>query len=311
MILLLLATILPIAIFFLFQRQKKLGKGVLPPGPPGLPFVGNLHQFDTSAPHIYLWKLSKKYGPLMSMKLGSIPLLVVSSPKTAKEVLKAHDQVFCSRPRALGQDKLSYNGLDVALAPYSESWRESRKICVLHLLSNKQVQSFRPIREEEVFRMIRGLSIKASLGQVINFSVTMLSFTSTLICRIAFGKIYSEEGQEIRRFDKLMFESQAMLGGFFMSDYLPSFGWVDKLSGMIDRLDKTFKDLDEFYQELIDEQMDPSREKSVNPNILDLLIQLKEEQSCSIDLTWDHVKAILMMCEPEINPVEYEIWIRC
>ncbi|KAG8373931.1 hypothetical protein BUALT_Bualt11G0076500 [Buddleja alternifolia] len=295
MILVLLATILPIAILFLLHKQKKLRKGVLPPGPPGLPFIGNLHQFDTSAPHIYLWKLSKKYGPLMSMKLGSVPLLVVSSPKTAKEVLKTHDLAFCSRPRALGQDKLSYNRLDVTLAPYSESWRELRKICVLHLLSNKQVQSFRPIREEEVFRMIRNTSVKACLGQVINLSVTMFSLTSTLICRIAFGKIYDKEGLERRRFDELMIESQAMKGGFIVSDYLPLFGGVDKLSGMIDRLDKTFKDLDEFYQELIDEQMDPSRPKSVNPNILALLIQLKEEQSCSIYLTWDHIKAILMI----------------
>ncbi|KAG8373945.1 hypothetical protein BUALT_Bualt11G0077900 [Buddleja alternifolia] len=297
MILLLLATILPIAILFLLRKQRKLRKGVLPPGPPGLPFIGNLHQFDTSTPHIYLWKLSKKYGPLMSMKLGSVPLLVVSSPKTAKEVLKTHDLAFCSRPRVSGQAKLSYNRLDVAFAPYSESWRELRKICVLHLLSNKQVQSFRPIREEEVFRMIRDISVKACLGQVINLSVTMLSLTSTLICRVAFGKIYDEGGQEKRRFDQLMIESQAMQGGFFVSDYLPSFGWVDKLSGMIDRLDKTFKDLDEFYQEIIDEQMDPVRPKSVNPNIVDLLIQLKEEQSCSIDLTWDHVKAIVMVSD--------------
>ncbi|KAG8373934.1 hypothetical protein BUALT_Bualt11G0076800 [Buddleja alternifolia] len=142
--------------------------------------------------------------------------------------------------------------------------------------------------------MIRNIFVKACLGQVISLSVTRFSLTSTLICRIAFGKIYDDEGLERRRFNELMIESQAMKGGLFESDYLPSFGWVDKLSGMIDRLDKTFKDLDEFYQEPIDELMDPSRPKSVNPNILDLLIQFKEEQSCSIDLTWDHIKAILM-----------------
>ncbi|KAI3447311.1 hypothetical protein Pfo_003976 [Paulownia fortunei] len=294
MVLLLLALILPVVILFLFHRQKRLREALYPPGPPGLPFIGNLHQFDTATPYIYLWQLSNKYGPLMSMKLGSVPVLVVSSPEMAKEVLKTNDLAFSSRPRVLGQDKLSYSGLDVAFAPYSDSWRELRKICVLHLLSNKQVQSFRPIREDEVFRMIRNLSARASSGEVANLSVTMLSLTSTLICKIAFGKMQDEEGSERHRFDELMIESQAMQGGFFFSDYLPSFSWVDKLSGMIARLDKISKDLDEFYQELIDERLDPSRPKSVNPNILDLLIQLKEEKSCSIDLTWNHVKAILM-----------------
>ncbi|KAK6126615.1 hypothetical protein DH2020_039640 [Rehmannia glutinosa] len=293
-ILLLLSLILPLVILIIYHKQKRQQKSLHPPGPPGLPFIGNLHQFDTSAPHIYLWQLSKKYGPLMSMKLGSVPVLVVSSPKMAKEVLKTHDLIFSSRPRVLGQDKLSYNRLDVAFAPYSESWRELRKICVLHLLSNKQVQSFRPIREEEVFRMIRSLSVRASSGQATNLSATMLSLTSTFICRVAFGKMFDEEGLDKRRFDELMIESQAMQGGFFFSDYLPSFGWLDRLSGMIGRLDKVCKELDEFYQELIDEHLDPSWPKSENPNILDLLIKLKEEKACSIDLNWDHVKAILM-----------------
>ncbi|KAL3825580.1 hypothetical protein ACJIZ3_021609 [Penstemon smallii] len=295
-LLLLAALIVPIIILFLFlfPKKKRLQKSLNPPGPSGLPFVGNLHQFDTSTPHIYLWKLSKKYGPLMSMKLGKVPVLVISSPKIAKEVLKTQDLAFCSRPRILGQYKLSYKGLDVAFTPYSDSWRELRKICVLHLLSNKQVQSFRPIREEEVSRVIENLSLMASAGQVANLSKMMLFFTSTLICRIAFAKKYDEEESERLRFDKLMIENQAMEGGFFVSDYLPFFGWVDKLSGMMSRLDKSFKELDEFYQELIDEHLDLNSPKSMNPNILDLLIQLKENKSCSIDLTWDHIKAVLM-----------------
>ncbi|KAK6152164.1 hypothetical protein DH2020_014799 [Rehmannia glutinosa] len=246
-ILLLLSLILPLVILIIYHKQKRQQKSLHPPGPPGLPFIGNLHQFDTSAPHIYLWQLSKKYGPLMSMKLGSVPVLVVSSPKMAKEVLKTHDLVFSSRPRVLGQDKLSYNRLDVAFAPYSESWRELRKIFVLHLLSNKQVQSFRLIREEEVFRMIRSLSVRGEFGQATN-----------------------------------------------LSDDVVSNEHVYLLSGMIGRLDKVCKELDEFYQELIDEHLDPSWPKSENPNILDLLIKLKEEKACSIDLNWDHVKAILM-----------------
>ncbi|KAH6798530.1 hypothetical protein C2S51_035014 [Perilla frutescens var. frutescens] len=189
----------------------------------------------------------------MSMKLGSVPVIVVSSPEMAKEILKTHDLAFCSKPSVLGQQKLSYNGSDIGFAPYSESWRELRKICVVHLFSNKQVQSFRPIREEEVFRMIGNLSATASSGGVANLSEITLSLTSSLICRAAFGKKISDERES--RFDELMIECQAMQVGFFVSNYLPWFGWVDKLSGMISRLDRVFKDLDEFFQELIDEHL--------------------------------------------------------
>lgn len=284
--------------FFLILNQKRLvKKSFLPPGPPCLPFIGNLLQFDTASPHLYLWKLAKKYGPLMSMKLGSRPVLVVSSAKMAKEVLKTHDLTFSSRPEFLGLQKLSYSGLDVAFAPYGESWRETRKICVLHLLSNKQVQSFTPVREDEVFCMIRRISdlARSNHDNLTNLSEIVLSFTSSLICRIAFGKKFDDqEGSEVKKFDELMYEAQAMQGGLFVSDYLPSFSWVDKLSGMATRLEKTFQKLDSFYQELIDEHLKPNSSKSMNKDILDILIQLKEEQSSSLELTLDHIKAVLM-----------------
>uniref|UniRef100_A0A1W7HBV7 Cytochrome P450 n=1 Tax=Scoparia dulcis TaxID=107240 RepID=A0A1W7HBV7_SCODU len=288
------AAILALAVLSFTRNKKKSLKPVHPPGPPGLPFIGNLHQFDISKPHIYLWQLSKKYGPIMLMKLGIKQVIVISSANIVKEVLKTQDQAFSGRPMVLGHQKLSYNGLDVAFAQYSDSWRELRKIYVVHLLSNKLVQSFRPVREDEIFSMIRNISRISSTGQVANLSQIMLSLTSSLICRIAFGKKCDEEALGKRRFDELMIESQAVQGGFFVSDYLPSFGWVDKISGMIDKVEKTYKDLDEFYQELIEEHLDATRPKSAHPDILDLLIQLKEEHSCSIDFTWDHIKAALM-----------------
>jgi hypothetical protein len=40
--------------------------------------------------------LSKKYGDIMQLKLGSIHTIVVSSPEIAKQVLKVHDLIFAS-----------------------------------------------------------------------------------------------------------------------------------------------------------------------------------------------------------------------
>ena len=78
----------PLFLLFLYRKHRKNG-GLLPPGPPGLPFIGNLHQMDNSAPHRYLWQLSKQYGPLMSLRLGFVPTIVVSSAKIAREVMKS------------------------------------------------------------------------------------------------------------------------------------------------------------------------------------------------------------------------------
>ncbi|CDP19791.1 unnamed protein product [Coffea canephora] len=206
-----LLSALPIIYLILLQKKgKKSSTKSHPPlpAPPGIPIIGNMHQFDSSAPHIYLWELSRKYGPLMSLKHGCLPVLVVSSARMAEEVMKNHDLIFCSRPPMLGQRKLSYNGQDIGLAPYTNQWRELRKICVLHLLSSKRVQSFRPIREDEVYRMIQKISRESASSQVTDLTHTLLSLTCTMICRIGFGKRYDEEGQERKRFHFLIHEAR-------------------------------------------------------------------------------------------------------
>ncbi|KAF2284282.1 hypothetical protein GH714_020223 [Hevea brasiliensis] len=94
----------------------------------------------------------------MSLRIGFVPILVVSSAKIAKEIMKTHDLLFCGRPSTLSQQKLSYNGLDLAFAPYGSYWKEIRKICVIHLFNSNRVRSFRPIRESEVSHMLGKIS---------------------------------------------------------------------------------------------------------------------------------------------------------
>ncbi|KAI8014924.1 Cytochrome P450 71A9 [Camellia lanceoleosa] len=292
--LLLFLIALPIFLFFILHKHRVNRHVLLPPGPTGLPFIGNLHQLDNSAPHRYLWQLSKQYGPLMSLRLGSVPTLVVSSARMGKEVMKTHDLEFASRPSMVGQQKLSYNGLDLVFTPLNDYWREMRKICVLHLFNSKRVQSFQSVREDEVLLMIKKISKQASAKKGINLSDTVMSLTSTIICRVAFGKRYEDEDHERSRFHSLLNEAQALMAIFFVSDYFPLMGWIDKLSGLYGRLEKNFKELDMFYQEIINDHLDPKRQTSEQEDITDVLLKLQNDHSFTIDLTLDHIKAVLM-----------------
>ncbi|CAN4090823.1 unnamed protein product [Withania somnifera] len=285
---------LPIILIFLVNKVKTSRNSILPPGPLGLPIIGNLLQYDSSTPHIYFWKLSKKYGKIFSLKLGSTPIVIVSSAKLAKEVMKIQDLAFCSRPSTLCQKKLTYNAGDIVFSPYNDYWREIRKICAIHLFSLKKVQYFSPIREDEVSRMIKKISHQATTSKITNLSKIVISLTSTIICRVAFGIRFDEEAHEERRFDELSHESQDILASFFVSDFFPSLGWIDKLTGLTNRLEKNFKDLDEFYEELIEQHHNPNRPKSMEGDIIDILLQLRKEQSTPINLTLDNIKAVLM-----------------
>ncbi|XP_051133410.1 6,7,8-trihydroxycoumarin synthase-like [Andrographis paniculata] len=296
LLLLLLITLSTIFISILF-RFKKSRKPGPPPGPPPLPVIGNLHQLTKATHlHLHLWRLSKKYGPLLRMKLGSTPMIVVSSAKLAEQVLKTEESSICSRPKHVGQQKLSYNGMDMAFSPYNDHWRELRKITTVHLLSAKKIESFRPFREDEMSRMVARVSAAASSGQAVNLNATSTTLFGTLICRIAFGKRYEEGGFDIRRFEHLLHEGQAVMTAFFVSDYFPMLGWFDYLWGSISRLERIWKELDEFYQELIDEHLDSNWKKMKHEvdDILGILIDLKQRKTSSMDISWDSIKGFLM-----------------
>lgn len=173
-----------------------------------------------------------------------------------------------------------------------------KKICTLHLFSPKKVQSFRPIREDEVSRMINRVTQLASSSKLVNLSEIMSSLSSNISCIVGFGKRYDEKGYESKRFSKLLCEAQAMIGGFFLSDYFPIFGrWIDCIfTRKANRLEKIYNELDLFYQELIEEHLSPTRPKSMDGDIIDMLIALRDQNqsSSSLNLTWDHIKAVLM-----------------
>jgi flavonoid 6-hydroxylase len=74
----------------------------------------------------------------------------------------------------------------MSFTPYGDYWRKLRKICTLELLSSKRVQSFQPVRIEELTNLIKFIASKE--GTPMNLTKQMLSTISTITARVAFGK---------------------------------------------------------------------------------------------------------------------------
>ncbi|KZV31435.1 hypothetical protein F511_40751 [Dorcoceras hygrometricum] len=287
--------LLSFSIIFLFNLLKRKNPNKtsrLPPGPKGLPLIGNLHEFDPVHPHVYLRELAKKYGPLMTMKFGFRTAVVISSARVAKLAFKNNDLALAGRPTLIGLQKYSYNGHDITFSNYNETWRELRKLSVIHLFSVKQVVSFYPIRRDEVSRMIKDMIKKSYSSEVINLSHASFFLVNRIICRAGFGKNYDELGE--KKFDEVFKESQELAGAFYFGDYFPLLGWIDTITGIRSKLDKNFRVLDEFYQGLIRDHLDPNRPESMKGDILDLMLKLKQEQAAPVPIEWENVKGILM-----------------
>ncbi|CAK9151340.1 unnamed protein product [Ilex paraguariensis] len=162
----------------------------LPPSPPKLPIIRNLHQLGLY-PHRSLQSLARQHGPLMLLCFGSVKVLVASSIDATHEIMKTHDRIFSNRPRSSIPSTLLYNFKDIAFAPYGEYWRQVKSIAVLQLLSHKRVQSFRKVREEETDLLIEKIREALSSSSLINFSNMFMLLTNDVVCRVALGRKYS------------------------------------------------------------------------------------------------------------------------
>ncbi|OVA19512.1 Cytochrome P450 [Macleaya cordata] len=128
----------------------------LPPGPRGLPLVGNLFSLEPDL-HIYLTKLAQVYGPILKLQLGSKVCVVLSSSSLAKEVLRDHDAIFANRDSSIAALVSSYGGLDIGWSPINSEWRKLRKVFAHDMLSNKNLDSCYSLRREVVRQTVRDL----------------------------------------------------------------------------------------------------------------------------------------------------------
>ncbi|XP_034215493.1 cytochrome P450 71A1-like [Prunus dulcis] len=277
---------------FIYKDKSRKRRVKLPPSPPKLPVIGNLHQLRNK-PHLSLRCLAEKYGPIIYLQLGEIPTVVVSSARLAREVLKTHDLALSSRPQIFSAKHLFYNCTDVVFSPYSAYWRHIRKICILELLSTKRVQSFSHVREEEVARLVR--RVAESYPGTTNLTKMLGLYANDVLCRVAFGRGFSEGGDYDRHgFQKMLEEYQELLGGFSIGDFFPSMEFIHSLTGMKSRLQETFRRFDELFDQMVTDHLNPKREKEEHKDLVDVLLDIQKKESTEMPLTMDNVKAIIL-----------------
>lgn len=272
-------------------KIRKRPTSNLPPGPSNLPIIGSMHHFIGSLPHRALRDLAKKHGPLMHVRLGEVSTIVVSSPELAKEVMKTHDSIFASRPSILSSTIMSYDSTNIAFAPYGHYWRQLRKICILELLSPKRVESFRPIREEELSSLIKWIDSKA--GSPINLTQKVFSTIFGITSRAAFGK----KCQEQEKFISIVKESIELAAGFNIADVFPSVKLLHLISGVRPKLERMHREADRIMENIINEHKEATRagKAATAEDLVDVLLKFQEHGDSEFSLTNDNIKAVILV----------------
>ncbi|KAJ6598661.1 cytochrome P450 [Mycena sp. CBHHK59/15] len=127
---------------FLQQGPTKF----LPPGPPGLPFIGNLHQLSSRS-WLTFTRWREIYGPLFYLNIAGQNFVVLGSHKVAADLLDRRAQIYSDRPRNIVAGLLTGN-LVFAFSQHNDIWKRMRRGSH-EALNNQMSRNYHMFQENE------------------------------------------------------------------------------------------------------------------------------------------------------------------
>ncbi|KAL2924734.1 hypothetical protein RDABS01_007765 [Bienertia sinuspersici] len=266
----------------------------LPPSPPKLPIIGHLHLVG-SLPHRSFQALANKYGPLMHLKLGSMNVIVISSPQMADRLLRTHDVLCAKRPMSEVSHDLSYGSKGIIFTPYSSYWQSARKLCVMELMSASKIRSFSWLREEEMGKLMSSLKDASKANKVVDIGASVGGVLEELIYRMLYGA--PKEDLALR---EVVLEALRLSGTLNIADYLSFLAPFDP-QGLKRRIKKLMKTVDDVLEKIISNHEDEAKkDQRTHRDLVDVMLSLmknnNENNSTShkYDIERDGMKAILI-----------------
>uniref|UniRef100_A0A8C8TXT2 Cytochrome P450, family 2, subfamily j, polypeptide 13 n=1 Tax=Peromyscus maniculatus bairdii TaxID=230844 RepID=A0A8C8TXT2_PERMB len=210
-------TVLLAAVVFLFlsdyfrsRRPKNF-----PPGPRRLPFLGNIFQIDFKQPHLAVQQLVKKYGNVISLDVGIMSSVIISSLPLIKEAFTHLDENFISRPKFPMQKHIfNENGL---IFSRGQTWKEQRRFALMTLRNfGLGKKSLEQRIQEESRHLVEAIGEEG--GQPFDPHFKINNAVSNIICSITFGERFEYHDSQFQELLRLLDEAM-YLGSSLMVQY--------------------------------------------------------------------------------------------
>nr|WEQ50540.1 cytochrome P450 76AH55 [Salvia officinalis] len=265
----------------------------LPPGPKPLPIIGNFLQLGKK-PYETLASLAKTHGPLMSIHLGSLYTVIVSSPEMAKELLQHHGQVFSGRTVAQVMQARDLHKLSMAFTPTGKEWRDKRKICKEQVFSERSLEGSEALRQEKLQQLLQHVQRHCDRGDVVDLHDALLITNLNLMLTTLFSTRSPDfESAVTREFKEIVEVIAVAVAVPNFADYFPILKPFDP-QGIKHKAELYFGKLFQKFEAFLDHRLESRRKNPGAPREQDLLETLVDiSQGNEYNLTIQDIPYLL------------------
>ncbi|EXJ82881.1 hypothetical protein A1O3_06697 [Capronia epimyces CBS 606.96] len=177
------ATAAAVVVYGLY-RVLQIGKRDprMPPGPPTVPILGNLHQIPVTGLYKQFKDWSVEYGGVFSLKFGPQNVVVVCDKKAIHEMWDKKGLIYAERPRNYVADIIT-SGDSIVFASNTVETREKRRIAT---------HNFSPRMLDEKAAVVQDAEVTVLMYQLLtdpeNFYNHVRRTTSSISCILIYGQ---------------------------------------------------------------------------------------------------------------------------
>ncbi|KAG6544121.1 hypothetical protein Mapa_014433 [Marchantia paleacea] len=261
-----------------------------PPGPWRWPLVGNLPQLmmtkNSKLPHVAMQELACRYGPMMTLQLGSLSCVVLSSGEWAKKFMKEHDQQFAHKGNMIIGESFYRNYQSIGIGPYNETSVLLKKICIEELLSPNRVKRNQHLRTDVMLTMVRRVLTEGEGGKSVSIDHalvdTFFTYTSMILFRSSYLGSKVVSGNKEKTLQEVVKESTS-LGTTSIGELFPSLRRFD-IGGVEAAYLRLRTDFDQFLAPIIEQHRKIRAQGEVDAKSRDFVDALLEHAELTDDM---------------------------